>query len=87
MERSISVYYFGRLRERLGLPGEELVLPEGVETVGALISYLSSRSAIYSGLFRYREAIRCSVNQELVDFTWPVCPGDEVAFFPPITGG
>ena len=87
MRKPLKVNYFSWLRERTGLEQEELVLPDSVETIGALIGYLSTRNAAYAHAFQNSKIIRCAVNQEFADPSWPVHPGDEVAFFPPVTGG
>jgi molybdopterin converting factor subunit 1 len=85
--RSLTVLYFAWLRERVGTGEESLVLPAGIGTVGALMSWLAESSPRHAAAFENRRAIRCAVNQEFADATAPVRPGDEVAFFPPVTGG
>jgi sulfur-carrier protein len=62
-------------------------LPDGVTTLSALLDYLSTRSTAHAAAFRNRRTVRAAVNQEFADLTWPIQPGDEVAFFPPVTGG
>lgn len=87
MGKPLTILYFAWLRERAGLAQEELSLPDGVETVAKLVDYLSGRDAHHSAAFKHGRTIRCAVNQEFADSSSPVRPGDEVAFFPPITGG
>jgi molybdopterin synthase sulfur carrier subunit len=87
MDKPLTVLYFAWLRERTGSAQEELELPEGVETVADLIEYLSARDAGHAAAFRDRKTVRCAINQEFAQFSSPVRPGDEVAFFPPVTGG
>jgi len=87
MSKPLTILYFAWLRERTGSAGEELRLPDGVETVGDLVDYLSARDARHAAAFGNRKTIRCAVNQEFADPSFPVRPGDEVAFFPPVTGG
>jgi molybdopterin synthase sulfur carrier subunit len=84
---SIKVLYFAWLRERTGTGEETLALPAEVRNVGALVDWLTTRSAGYADAFARRNIIRCAVNQEFADPETPVRPGDEVAFFPPVTGG
>lgn len=87
MSEPIRVLYFAWLRERVGVAREEIALPDGVATVGALVDYLSARDARHEAAFRDRRTVRCAVNQEFAELTDAVRPGDEVGFFPPVTGG
>lgn len=80
----ITILYFAWLRERTGLSEEFFTLPAGVTTVADLIEVLASRHA---AAFQNRRAIRCAVNQEFADPATVLRAGDEVAFFPPVTGG
>jgi molybdopterin synthase sulfur carrier subunit len=83
----ITVLYFAWLRERAGRSEEVVVLPAGVGTVGELIGWLAERSPGHASAFANRRAVRCAVNQEFAEAETRVGPGDEVAFFPPVTGG
>ena len=87
MIEPIRVLYFAWLRERVGVAQEEMPLPEGVATVAALVDHLSAIDARHEAAFRDRWAVRCAVNQEFADPGSVVRPGDEVGFFPPVTGG
>jgi molybdopterin converting factor subunit 1 len=87
MNEPLTILYFAWLRERIGLAQEKLPLPDGVKTISELLDYLSVRNTNYAAAFGNRKSIRCAVNQEFVDSSLPVRPGDEVAFFPPVTGG
>ena len=87
MGKSITILYFAWLREQVGTSGENLFLPEGVGTVGQLMQHLASRGPGFETAFRNRPSIRCAVNQEFAGFTQSIAPGDEIAFFPPVTGG
>jgi sulfur-carrier protein len=85
--RPVTVLYFAWLKERVGF-GEELIeLPDGIGTVGALADWLASRSPRHAEAFAARATIRAAVNQDFATPETPVAPGDEVAFFPPVTGG
>ncbi len=84
---TITVLYFAWLRERTGTGEEALPLPAGVHSVGALIDWLIARSPGHAAAFASRETVRCAVNQDFADPDAPIRPGDEVAFFPPVTGG
>jgi sulfur-carrier protein len=83
----ITVLYFAWLKERIGLGEEQVVVPEEVRTVGALADFLARRSPRHADAFALRAAIRAAVNQDFATPDTPVAPGDEVAFFPPVTGG
>jgi sulfur-carrier protein len=87
MNKPLSILYFAWLRERTGFSQEEIVLPDGVRTVCALMDHLSARSPGHAAAFQNRRAVRAAVNQEFADLSQPIQPGDEVAFFPPVTGG
>jgi molybdopterin converting factor subunit 1 len=87
MEKPLTILYFAWLRERIGATSEEIALPEGVRTVSALVDFLAARSPGHEAAFRNRRTVRAAVNQEFADLLDPVGPGDEVAFFPPVTGG
>lgn len=83
----MKILYFAWMRQRIGAASEEVDLPEDVGTVGALVDWLAGRDDGHARAFERREAIRAAVNQEYVRFDHPVGPRDEVAFFPPVTGG
>ena len=84
---AIKVLYFAWLRERTGTGEETLPLPADVHNVGALIDWLTTRSVGHAAAFASRKTVRCAVNQDFADPDTQVRPGDEVAFFPPVTGG
>lgn len=83
----VKVLYFARLREALGLSGEELNLPENVTTVASLMAQLAARGDVWQQEFDGCRAVRAAVNQTLVPNSAEIKAGDEVAFFPPVTGG
>jgi molybdopterin synthase sulfur carrier subunit len=82
----VKVLYFASLREALGAAGEEMALPAGVATMGALRDHLAARGGAWLALTQTKN-LRCAVNQRMVGFDAAVADGDEVAFFPPVTGG
>jgi molybdopterin converting factor subunit 1 len=87
MSRPIKILYFAWLREKTGTGEEVLALPEGVGTVGRLVALLRARGPGYESAFAIPRLVRAAVNQEFANTETPVVPGDEVAFFPPVTGG
>ncbi|MBN8873802.1 MAG: molybdopterin converting factor subunit 1 [Rhodospirillales bacterium] len=87
MSARVTVLYFAWLRERVGLSEEQVDLPADGVTVGDLAGLLAARSAGHAAAFQNRRTLRCAVNQEFADPAAIVRGGDEVAFFPPVTGG
>lgn len=84
-EGGIQVRFFAGLREKLGTSGEVLTgLPDSL-TVSELRAQLLLRGDEWLALDD--PSLLVAVNQELADDRSPVTPGDEVAFFPPVTGG
>jgi len=83
----ITILYFARIREVVNYSSEDVVLPEGVETIVALKSWLSDRGDTWQKLFNGSGVVRAAINHELVDDMATFDEGDEVAFFPPVTGG
>lgn len=84
---SITLLYFARLRESLGSAREELVLPAGVNTLATLRTHLAARGGAWAEEMATGRKLRAAVNQTLVQGDAPLKAGDEVAFFPPVTGG
>jgi molybdopterin synthase sulfur carrier subunit len=83
----VTLLYFAGLRESLGCSREELALPSGNATVSALVDELRRRGARWTDAFAPGKTWRVAVNQKMANLATPVKPGDEVAFFPPVTGG
>jgi len=83
----LTILYFAWLRERVGAAAEEIALPPDVRTVADLVEHLAARGPEHAAAFANRRAVRCAVNQEFAPATMVLRPGDEVAFFPPVTGG
>lgn len=83
----IKLVFFAKLREDLGAAGESLELPPGVTTVAALRAHLVQRGGAWASALAPNRAVRVAVNHDMADAASPVKPGDEVAFFPPVTGG
>lgn len=81
----IDVIYFAWVRERIGLPREQVAT--SAMTVADLVAELSSRDPRYALAFADLRALRVAVDQQLSDFSAPLNGVREVAFFPPMTGG
>ena len=87
MPAPLSVLYFAWLRERVGVSEETVSPPDSVTTVADLVVYLANLDPRHAAAFKDRKSVRCAVNQEFADPATILQPGDEVAFFPPVTGG
>jgi molybdopterin synthase sulfur carrier subunit len=83
----VKVLYFAALREQLGTPGEEIELPAGVGTVAALRSHLRGRGGAWELALAETKLVRAALNQDMAPPAAALQAGDEVAFFPPVTGG
>ena len=83
----VTLLYFAGLRESLGCSCEQVQLPAGSPTVSSLLDQLRSRDDRWTAAFAPGERWRVAVNQQMADLATPLKPGDEVAFFPPVTGG
>ena len=81
----MQVMYFAWVRERIGLPMEEVETQAA--TVQDLVAELVAREARYEMAFADTSALRVALDQELADFDAPLDGVREVAFFPPMTGG
>ena len=83
----LRVLYFAWLRERMGRGEESLAPPAGVTTVGELAAWLRARDAAGQAAFANLSTVRAAVNQVFAPPSTSVAAGDEIAFFPPVTGG
>ncbi|MDS4013093.1 MAG: molybdopterin converting factor subunit 1 [Candidatus Accumulibacter sp.] len=82
----LRILYFAGLREQLATNQEDLPLPTGVHDVAGLLAFLAARGGDWQHLQRTRN-LRCAVNQEMASFDCPLRGDEELAFFPPVTGG
>ncbi len=83
----MRLVYFSWVREKIGMGDEELKPPAAIDTVEDLINWLCTREGGYASAFADTSIIRVAVNQEHVKLDAAIGTDDEVAFFPPITGG
>jgi len=83
----VTLLYFASLRERLDRSSETLALPDGTPTVGDVVEHLRSREGPWAEAFAPGRDWRVAVNRGMAHPATPVKPGDEIAFFPPVTGG
>ena len=85
----MHIRYFAWLREIIGVGSEEVEMPDKTSTpsVMDLVAHLRATSPAHAKAFTDLAKIRVAVNYEYADLTHPLKTGDEVAFFPPVTGG
>ena len=83
----VKVLFFAGLREQVGMSGEEIELPADVTTVAALRSFLAGKGSSWNEALSEKKLIRTAVNQDMVEAGARIKAGDEIAFFPPVTGG
>jgi molybdopterin synthase sulfur carrier subunit len=84
--QAIRIMYFARLREQLGRGSEEIEFAGSLANVSALASHLAARGGVWLALAQ-NSNVRVAVNQDMADEATELHAGDEVAFFPPVTGG
>lgn len=83
----LNVLYFAWVKERMGRAAEQLPQPPGIATVGALATWLQARDEPGRHAFAHPTLVRAAVNQDFASPETPIHDGDEIAFFPPVTGG
>jgi sulfur-carrier protein len=83
----VQILYFARLREMIGKDADQLDLPDAVTTPTLLADWLGTFGPGYAEAFADRARLRCAVDQTMVALDAPFCSPQEIAFFPPVTGG
>jgi len=83
----MKILYFAWLRNSIGTAEETLNLPEGVTSLHGLINWQKQRGEAFAKAFANMDSIRIAVNQDYVTDDIPLTGDEEVAFFPPVTGG
>ena len=83
----MKLLYFAWVRQRIGLAEEEVTPPASVLTVGELVEWLKSRGGDYAAAFANPAVVKAAVNQEFARPDRKLAPDDEIALFPPMTGG
>lgn len=84
---ALQLLYFAWVRERIGRAEERVEPPQEVLTVAELIAWLRARGGGYAEALADTARVRCAINQDFATPEAMVHAGDEIAFFPPITGG
>ena len=83
----MKLVYFAWVRERIGKPEEEIALPPGLITVEDLVRWLRARGEEYAHAFENPKVVRAAIDRRHVKPDAAIAGADEIAFFPPMTGG
>ncbi len=86
-EKTLTILYFAWVRDRAGRGSETVTVPAGVTTVTGLIDWLRDRGGGPAAALADLDHVRVAVNADHAGLDAPLADGDEVAFFPPVTGG
>ena len=81
------IKYFSWIKENIGKSEEQIIIPNDIKNVDQLINYLKEKDQKYNLIFEKKKLIKVAVNKTYSSFDTKVCNNDEVAFFPPVTGG
>ncbi len=87
MSKTLKLRYFAWVRERVGLPEEDVEVPDSVATVSELMTWLSARGEEYAHAFENPKVIRAAIDRAHVKPDTAIGKAAEIAFFPPMTGG
>ncbi len=85
--RHIQILYFARVKEKLNYSIESLHLPDDIQTVADLKNLLAQRGDAWAEIFFHDKNLRAAINHALVEDMQEIFDQDEVAFFPPVSGG
>ena len=83
----MQIKYFSWVKEQIGVDAENITLNDNIETIIDLINHLKKKNEKYSRAFKDISIIRCAVNMEVTNLDEKINDNDEIAFFPPMTGG
>ena len=81
------IRYFSWIKEHIGKSEEQIILPSHIININQLINYLSEMDEKYNLLYEKKELIKIAVNKTYSSFDTNISNSDEIAFFPPVTGG
>lgn len=84
---ALNVLYFARLREAIGRGQEVIAWDANLANVEALRKVLCARGSQWHSALSSQQGVRVAVNHDLAQDNTALKDGDEVAFFPPVTGG
>ena len=81
------IKYFSWIKEHVGKSEELIELPDHINNVNELINYLNELDRKYSFFLEKKKLIKIAVNKTYSSFDTNISNNDEIAFFPPVTGG
>ena len=81
------IKYFSWIKEHIGKSEEQIILPSHITDIDQLINYLNETDEKYSLIYEKKELIKVAVNKTYSSFSTNISDSDEIAFFPPVTGG
>ncbi|MEO0809900.1 MAG: molybdopterin converting factor subunit 1 [Pseudomonadota bacterium] len=84
---TLSLLYFASVREKIGLSGETVDIPDEAQSIADLIMWLRRRGPQYEAAFADEDKVRAAIDQQHANTNAPIKEAREVAFFPPVTGG
>ena len=83
----MNILYFSWIKDKLGKAKENITVDQNIKSVAELITFLESKDETYKEVFKDMSSIRVSINMETANMDDPISINDEIAFFPPMTGG
>ncbi|MDA9558503.1 molybdopterin converting factor subunit 1 [Alphaproteobacteria bacterium] len=83
----MNILYFSWIKDKLGKAKENITIDENINSVAELITFLKSKDETYKEVFKDISSIRVSINMETANMDDSISINDEIAFFPPMTGG
>ena len=81
------IKYFSWIKEHIGKSEEQIILPSHINDINQLINYLNEIDEKYYLIYEKKELIKIAVNKTYSSFDTNISDSDEIAFFPPVTGG
>ena len=81
------IKYFSWIKEHVGVSEEQIELPDHINNVDELINHLNELDKKYSLILEKKKLIKIAVNKTYSSFDTNISNNDEIAFFPPVTGG
>jgi len=84
----MKILYFAWIRERIGLPSEDIALSDDIQTVQQFLDWMKTRGENYQYALEQDQVVRIALNQQhCTDFSTNLKEVNEIAIFPPMTGG
>ncbi len=83
----MKILYFSWIKDQIGNAEESLDIKDNIQTIEELVNFLKNINDNYKSVFTDVSSIKVSINMEIASFKDKINKEDEVAFFPPMTGG